>query len=230
MRTFKDIFAIIPARGGSKGIRNKNLKEIDGIPLIKRTINIAKESKFINRIFVSTNSQEIATLCQKSGADIIHRPTELGLDQTSSEDVLIHAIEYLEESKKIIPKLVVFLQCTSPFSLTKDIDGTIEKLIEDGADCAFAGADFKHFLWNQKGDFMAGINHDEKVSRQRRQDLKPQYIEAGSVYVFKTSGFLKSKNRFFGKITMNKISPKRILEIDDQFELEMAKNLSKILM
>ena len=229
MKNSNVVSAIIPARGGSKGIKDKNLKEIDGIPLIKRTINIARESKFINRIFVSTDSQKIATLSQKSGADIIHRPTELGLDQTSSEDVLIHALEYLEKSKNIIPKLTVFLQCTSPFSLAKDIDGTIEKLIENDADCAFAGAEFNHFLWNQKGEFMAGINHDEKVPRKRRQDLQPQYIEAGSVYVFKTRGFLKSKNRFFGRITMNEISPERIFEIDNQFELEMAKNLTNIL-
>ena len=145
MRTFKDIFAIIPARGGSKGIRNKNLKEIDGIPLIKRTINIAKESKFINRIFVSTDSQEIATLCQKSGADIIHRPTELGLDQTSSEDVLIHAYkEMIKSTEK--PSIIVLLFANNPAISIDLVKQGIKKLTDDESyDSAFSVSKYNMF-------------------------------------------------------------------------------------
>ncbi|MGB8703288.1 MAG: acylneuraminate cytidylyltransferase, partial [Thermosynechococcaceae cyanobacterium] len=105
--------AIIPARGGSKGLPRKNVRPLLNLPLIAHTILDAKESKFINSIFVSTDDQEIANISRSYDVKVIDRPEELSSDTASSESSLIHALSEIEEHY-ISPDLIVFLQCTSP--------------------------------------------------------------------------------------------------------------------
>ena len=139
-------------------------------------------------------------------------------------------LQKLNEKESYVPDITVFLQCTSPFTISEDIDSTIELLINNSADSAFAASTFKHFLWgkNSKGELI-GINHNEKHSRERRQDIYTQYLEAGSVYVFLTKGFLKNENRFFGNISLYEIPQKRLFEIDTPSELKIANEIEKLL-
>jgi N-acylneuraminate cytidylyltransferase len=139
-------------------------------------------------------------------------------------------LEQLKIKEKYVPDITVFLQCTSPFTLSEDIDGTIHALIDNNADSVFSATEFKHFLWSiGKNGPMVGINHNEKYDRKRRQDLSPQYLETGSVYAFLTSGFLKHKNRFFGIISMYQMPDKRVFEIDTLIELEIANQIEKLM-
>ena len=212
--------AIIPARGGSKGLPRKNILPIAGKPLVAWTIEAARASRHIADVYVSTDSPEIAAISRRFGAKVIDRPAEISGDKASSESAILHALEVLE-AQGIHPQLTVFLQCTSPLTETADIDGVIEKLEGEGADSALSVAPFFHFLWKPTAEGGVGINHDKRF-RLRRQDMEPQFLENGAVYVFRTAGFRESKHRFFGKTVLHALDADKVLEIDDPVEMEIA--------
>ena len=224
MEPTNKVIAIIPARGGSKGIPRKNIRPIANKPLIAFTIEAALQSEYISDVYVSSDDDEILDTASKFGALIIRRPYELADDQASSETTLIHALQYIGQQGNELPAAFAFLQCTSPLSTTEDISGTIQKLFETGADCAFAAARFHGFIWAETDQAAKGVNHSE-LFRQRRQDRQPEFIEAGSVYVMRTMEFLKQKNRFFGKIALHEIPIENVLEIDEPADFEKASAL-----
>ena len=216
------ILAIIPARGGSKGIPHKNLKMLAGFPLLAWSIRAAQQSRYINRIVVSTDDKAIAEAARQFGAEPIERPASISDDHASSESALLHVLENLKESENYQPDLIVFLQCTSPLTLAEDMDDCIQKLIEDQADTATTVTSFHYFVWkNTASGGGEGINHD-KAFRPRRQDREPQYLETGAVYVMRTDGFIKHKHRFFGKTVLSEMPAERVQEIDDPVDLIIA--------
>ena len=211
------VCAIIPARGGSKSIKKKNIQCVGGIPLIVRSINAAKGSKFVDRIIVSTDDHEISQLSKENDAEVFDRNPEISNDYASSEAVLIDVLNKIKINETSLPDITVFLQCTSPFINSDDIDGIINRFIETNADSAFSATIFKHFVWGKnKNNSMVGINHNERLYRKRR-----------SIYVFKSNEFLKYKNRFFGNIAVYTIPDNRSLEIDDKDDLSLADLMSK---
>jgi len=220
-----EILAIIPARGGSKGIPMKNIYPLAGKPLLAYNIESARATPSINRVVVSTDHEEIAKVAQQFGAEVVWRPTEISGDAATSESALRHVIQHLKESENYFPDLIVFLQCTSPLTLAEDMEGTIQALLTNNADSALSVTPFHYFLWgyDKNGEVMA-INHDKYV-RPRRQDRDPQYVETGAVYVMRTEGFLKANHRFFGKIAMYHMPTERRLEIDDPVDMEVAEVL-----
>ena len=219
--------AIIPARGGSKGVPEKNLRVLAGKPLIAHSIQSALQAKVVSRVIVSTDSHEIAQVSKEFGAEIIWRPSELTGDTASSESALLHVLASLEKTENYKPDVTIFLQCTSPLTIPSDIDGTVQALLDEEADSAFAAIPFHYFLWRKSAeDEMEGINHDKRV-RLLRQEREPQYLEAGSVYVMKTDGFKKAKHRFFGKTAIHVIPRGRCWEIDEPFDLVVAEFLLK---
>src|SRR6185312_10262279 len=122
--------AVIPARGGSKGIPGKNLKRIAGQPLIALSIQAAKRAKRVQRVIVSTDDPAIAEVAREHGAEVMVRPAELSTDAASSESALLHVLEQLERTENYKPQLLVFLQCTSPLTEPEDIDGSVELLLQ----------------------------------------------------------------------------------------------------
>jgi len=221
-----ECLAIIPARGGSKGIPRKNLTSLAGKPLIAHSIEAALLARTVNRVVVSTDDSEIAVAAKEYGAEIIQRPAEISGDLASSESALLHVLETLKLSEGYSPDLVVFLQCTSPLTLAGDIDSTIQALLEEGADTALAVAPFHYFLWRIEADEdgvqdAVAINHD-KHSRPLRQEREPQFIETGAVYVMRTPGFLEAGYRFFGKTALYEMPLERRLEIDEPIDLQIA--------
>lgn len=216
------VLAIIPARGKSKGIPQKNLQIVAGHPLVAWSIKAAKGSAHINRIVVSTDDQSIAETALYYGAEVVDRPDEISGDEASSESALLHVLETLQNREGYESDLVVFLQCTSPLTITVDIDKCIDKFIRENGDTATTVTDFHYFLWRETSDGNAeGINH-EKTIRERRQDRAPQYLETGAVYLMKTRGFLQHKHRFFGKTILSVMPPSRVLEIDNPSDLLIA--------
>lgn len=217
--------AIIPARGGSKGIPHKNLQRVDGVPLIGRTIQAALGSKSIDRVFVSTDDVEIASAARAYGAEIIQRPAAISGDTASSESALLHGLDSLQENEAYVPDILVFLQCTSPFTSAEDIDGVVNSLLRERADSAFSAIPFHYFVWKQEPDRSAeGVNHDKRI-RPRRQDREAQYLETGSVYAVRCDGFKVAKHRFFGKTVFYLTPPERAFEIDEPGDLLTAQAL-----
>jgi YrbI family 3-deoxy-D-manno-octulosonate 8-phosphate phosphatase len=217
--------AIIPARGGSKGIPRKNVLSVAGKPLLAWNIEAACAASRVNRVVVSTDDPEIAAVARRFGADVVDRPAEISGDRASSEAALLHVLEHLDASEGYRPEVVVFLQCTSPLTASEDIDGTIEAMEREGADTALAVIPFHYFLWKPDAAGGAvGINHDKRV-RPMRQDREPQFLESGAIYVMKTDGFRETKHRFFGKTAMYEMPAERRWEIDDPVDLEIAEVL-----
>lgn len=217
------VYCIIPARGGSKRIKNKNLIKINKEYLINHTIKHALKSKKVNQIYVSTNDNKIIKIIRKK-INIIKRPEKISKDNTSTEEVVTHFLKKLEDEKKKLPKYIVLLQCTSPLREKNDIDKAIMLLKKYKYDSIFSGTKNKNLFWIRHKK-LRPINYRPK-KRVREQNMKEQFIENGSIYVFTTKGFLKSKCRLFGKIGIYLMSKQNSFQIDD---LEDQKILEKII-
>ena len=156
-----ETLAIIPARGGSKGIPRKNVLPLAGKPLIAHNILAARAASRVSRVVVSTDDAEIAAVAKDYGAEVVMRPDALAGDVSRSEDALLHVLDTLEQEEDYRPDMIAFLQCTSPLTAPEDIDGTLAALGDKGADSALAVVPFHYFLWSEQGDGGAdGINHD----------------------------------------------------------------------
>ena len=218
------ILAIIPARGGSKGIPGKNIKPLRGKPLIHYNIKAALESNLVARVVVSTDDEGIAKASRDSGAEVIMRPKSISGDKASSEDALIHVLNELKQKENYVPDVVVFLQCTSPLTLSEDIDGTVAVLNKENADSAFSASLFYHDVWRIDEFGAEGINHNKSI-RPMRQDREEQFLENGAIYVFNSEGFKKYCHRFFGKTVIYKMPVERTLEIDEPYDFIIAEYL-----
>jgi N-acylneuraminate cytidylyltransferase len=221
-------WVVIPARGGSKGIPGKNLKKIGGRSLIRRAVDAALAASLVSRVVVSTEDAAIAAEAKAAGADIVIRPAALASDVASSESALLHALDALEHEAPGIPDILVFVQCTSPFIVPDDIDGTIRALTSSHADTAFTGTLSHGFLWQRDFDGNAtGINHD-KLARQRRQDREAEFLETGSVYAMRVNGFRAARHRFFGKTVVHEVTSLTAFEIDEPEDLARARALAPL--
>lgn len=217
--------AVVPARGGSRTIPRKNLILLAGKPLIAHAIERANLAQTIDRVVVSTDDGEIAAIARKYGAAVVQRPLEISGDSSPSEAALLHTLDFLREAENYEPDLLILLQCTSPLTLPEDIDGTVRALLDENADSALAVVPFHYFLWRRDGDGDSrGINHDKQI-RPMRQQLEPQFLETGAVYVMRTAGFKQARHRFFGRTAMYVMPPQRCLEIDDAGDLRVAEIL-----
>lgn len=207
--------AIIPARGGSKGIPRKNVKLLCGKPLVAWTIEAARAAESIDRLVVSTDDREIAAVSRKFGAEVTMRPAEISGDRASSESALLHVLQTLNVEEGYRPDIVAFLQCTSPLTKPEDIDGTVRVVSEGGCDSAVTMTAFHHFVWRQdKQGHLRGVNHDPS-KRLTRQEREPEFLEVGAVYALSTEGFLESEFRFFGRVGKYLIPRERAFEIDE---------------
>lgn len=208
--------AIIPARGGSKGIPGKNLKVVGGLPLIAHSIRQALASTLVDAVYVSTDDPEIARVSRQYGARVIDRPARIAGDTASSESALIHALEEVEKTGPV--ELVVFLQCTSPIREAGDIDGAVATLRDEGADSLLSVSPSHRFLWKRGENGPVALNYDP-ASRPRRQDLDPQFVENGSIYVFKPWVLKEKGNRLGGRTALYVMSARAAFEIDDELDL-----------
>ncbi|RYD23728.1 MAG: acylneuraminate cytidylyltransferase [Verrucomicrobiaceae bacterium] len=192
--------AIIPARGGSKGLLLKNLRKIGGYRLLTRSIMAASRCDLVSEVYVSTDCPELAHVATLAGAKVVIRPESLATDEASSEDALLHVLGEIGKTGDL-PDIVAFLQCTSPFTTAGEVRATIEPLIAGRADSAFLAKRSHGFIWRNGDDgLVGGVNHDHRKQRVRRQDLAPEYQETGAVYAFFARDFLEKRNRFIGRI------------------------------
>lgn len=224
------ILAIIPARGGSKGVSKKNIKSLDGIPLIGHTLQEAKKSKYIDKIVVSTDDVEIAEIALNFGGEVpILRPKELATDTSSTVDTIIHMIDYLKEKVYYMPDYICLLQCTSPLRTYNDIDGAIEKLLHTDFDgiISVCEAEVNPYWTNVfvKDNLKYFIEEGRKTTR--RQDLPRIYRYNGAIYIIKTEVFIKELTFETDNITGYIMSNENSIDIDTFLDFKIAEILMK---
>jgi N-acylneuraminate cytidylyltransferase len=221
-----NIVAIILARGGSKGIPNKNVIEFCGKPLIAWTIQQCLSSKYISDVWVSSDSQDILNVSEKYGAKLIKRPENISGDSASSELAWKHAIEMIQGGSNI--DLVFAPQVTSPLREVKDIDGAIEKMVNSNADSLLSTVEIEDFfIWKQgKEGAPESVNYDFK-NRKPRQEIEKKYLENGSFYIFKPQLLKDSNNRLGGRILLYKMDKHKMFQIDNVEDIELSAIIMK---
>jgi CMP-N,N'-diacetyllegionaminic acid synthase len=219
-----DIVAVILARGGSKGVPNKNIIDFCGKPLIAWTIEQCLFSKYISEVWVSSDSQNILDIAEKYGAKTIKRPDDISGDLATSESAWLNAVEFIEESYNI--NLVLAPQVTSPLREVKDINNAIELFQKENYDSMFSGSIVEDlFFWEEgKDSKLQSVNYNY-LNRQRRQDVEGKIIENGSFYIFKPEIIKKYNNRFGGKIGFSKMEFWKMFEIDNLVDVRMCQAL-----
>ena len=218
--------AIIPARGGSKGIPKKNLKKFCGKPLLVWTINQALKTKSIDSVWVSSDSVEILKVSKKAGANVIVRPKYLSADTTTSESAWLHALDHIEKKTKAVD-IVIGLQATNPIRESSDITNAIAKFQQTHADSLFTGSDIgNYFIWKKINKKLSSLNYNYK-KRPRRQDFQEQFVENGSIYVFKPKILRKFNNRLGGKIEISLMENWKSFDIDTLDDFKLCETLMK---
>jgi YrbI family 3-deoxy-D-manno-octulosonate 8-phosphate phosphatase len=221
------ILAVIPARGGSKGISRKNVRLIGGKPLLGWSIEAARSSKRVDRIAVSTDDPEIATVAQSFGAEVIDRPAEISGDTASSESALLHALDHLRDIERYEPDTVVFLQATSPLRRPDDIQAAIETMERAGADSLFSACPAHGFVWRLHEGQLRSLTYDYR-SRPRRQDIGEDLVENGSIYAFRPRILREYNNRLGGKVAVYLMDPLDSFQIDEPGDFERLERLAAL--
>lgn len=223
-----EVLAIIPARGGSKGIPRKNIRLLAGRPLIAHTIDQAKRSKYISRIIVSTDDEDIAKIARKWGAEVIKRPSELAKDKTPTIEVILHVLDFLRKEEKYTPDVIVLLQPTSPLRASKDIDNSIE-LFLNCQNCLslVSVTEFDHPpFWAMKIEdkFLKPL-FDRKYFKVRRQELPRAYRPNGAIFIATPEVLYKYKTFYTPKTIAYVMPLERSIDIDTEFDFLLAEFL-----
>ena len=220
------IVAVIPARGGSKGLKDKNIKMIHGKPLIAWTIEAALESVYIDRLIVTTDCERIASIAKEYGAEVpFIRPANLATDEAAGIAPVLHAIEFLEKHE-YSADYTMLLQCTSPLRRTIHIDESIEIFLNESVDSLTSVSELEHPpLWNRmidkEGFLQHFIEYDEK-GKYQRQDFKKVYRLNGAIYIANTEKLKKEQSFFVGNVKPYLMSKQDSIDIDDEFDFEVA--------
>lgn len=218
------VLALIPARGGSKGIPHKNVQPLAGKPLLAYSIEQARATRSITRVVVSTDDDAIAAVANQYGAQVVWRPAEISGDTATSESALLHALDYLRDTERYEPDLVVFLQATSPLRQVDDIQNAIETLRREQADSLFSACAVEGFVWRKEGEQLTSLTFDYR-HRQRRQDAPEDLMENGSIYVFKPWTLRQFDNRLGGKIAVYRMNLLDSFQVDEPSDLELMAQL-----
>jgi CMP-N,N'-diacetyllegionaminic acid synthase len=226
------ILGLIPARAGSKGIPGKNIKLLDGKPLIQYAIEGALESGSITKVAVSTDSQEIADISRNLGADVpFIRPSHLADDSSPTIDTVIHSLEYYQNQGEHFDA-VCLLQTTHPFRTSQDIESSIKKFKVDSADTLISVIDVPHefnphwvFIKDAVGNFKIATGDEKIISR--RQELPDAYIRNGAIYITQSSVLLKEKSLYGKRLSAYKMSSDNHVNLDTKDDWRRAEAIIK---
>lgn len=218
--------AIIPARGGSKGIAYKNIVLLNDRPLIDYTIKASLGSRFITETYVTSESDKILSVAGQSGAKLIKRPAELATDTATSESAMIHAIEYLSSQTGTVPEITVLLQPTSPLRDAEDIDRAFELFFSSRADALISGTEpdinpLKRMLVREDG-MLKTITEDRMAPFKARQLLPRAFGPNGAIYIIKTAIFMQTGMLLTGNTIPFYMDKAKSHDIDTMADLEQA--------
>jgi N-acylneuraminate cytidylyltransferase len=206
--------AVIAARGGSKGIPNKNLVELCGKPLLAWSVEQARGAKGVDVVAVSSDSDAILAVAERHGAIGVRRPAEISGDTAPSEAAWRHALDALDGERGPFADIVA-LQATSPIREPSDIDGAIACYERDGVDSVVSVCEVEDFFnWRIDANGQAeSVNYDYRT-RRRRQEIERRYLENGSIYVFPATMLRETNNRLGGRIGLYIMERHKMFQID----------------
>ena len=223
----KTFLAIIPARGGSKRLPRKNVLDLCGKPLIAWSIEAGLNSKYIDKVVVTSDDDEILNISEEFGTEIIKRPDELASDTATTFDAIKHTIENMKKYDYII-----LLQPTTPLRNEKHIDEAIEILESKNADAAISVCEMDHSpLWSNTLDESLSIEGflKDEVLNKRSQDLEKYYRLNGAIYICKTENLLEEKSFFLKEnIFAYVMDRKSSVDIDEEIDFKIAEVLKKV--
>jgi CMP-N,N'-diacetyllegionaminic acid synthase len=224
------ILAIIPARGGSKGIPGKNIKLLNGKPLMEYTTEIALQSKLLTEVIVSTEDDSIAALARSLGIKVpFVRPLALAQDKTPTIDVILHALQWYE-NQNIFFDAVCLLQVTSPFRTVEFLDKAVEKFIQTNGDSLVSVQKVPHeynphwvFEVDSTGNLKIATGETEIIPR--RQELPIAYHRDGNIYITKTEVLLNEHSLYGNSISFIESDPELYVNIDTMEDWEKAEQI-----
>jgi|TARA_Y100000310_G_scaffold214702_1_gene215649 N-acylneuraminate cytidylyltransferase/CMP-N,N'-diacetyllegionaminic acid synthase len=221
-----NILCVITARGGSKGIPGKNIKDLGGKPLIAYSIEQAKKSKLITHSIVSTDDKEIAEVSKKHGGEVpFMRPSELAEDDTPHLPVMRHAVSFMEEKLGIIFDYIVIFQPTSPFRTVEDIDCTIQKLVDTKANSAVSVCEVETKYHPMKMKKLEGdkvLPYFIPESSTLRQELPKAYKRSSAVYAMDRTHLMEGESLYGDHIVGHIVPANRSIDIDVPFDWTLA--------
>jgi N-acylneuraminate cytidylyltransferase len=229
----KNILGIIPARGGSKNIPNKNLAWLNGKPLIQYTIDAAKNSKFISRLILSSDSDEIMEYCKDKNVEVpFKRPVDIAGDSTPMIEVVKHALEFLKKEENYAPDIIVILQPTSPLRRVSHIDEALEQFMNSGADSLVSVIEVPHqfnpysVMKYENNWVYPFMSYDEKKNTRQ---LKPKFFARnGPAILAFTYDCISNKDSMYGeKIIPYLMKKENSIDIDDLTDLKIAEYIMK---
>ena len=225
-----EILAVIPARGGSKGIPRKNIRPLNGRPLIYYTIEEAKKSKYVSRFIVSTEDQKISIISKKFGAEVLKRPKRLARDDTSTIDVIIHILKQLKRRENYTPDLIVLLQPTSPLRTNKDIDNAINTFLNCKKCLSLVSVTkFSHspfWAFKIKNKYLSPA-FGYKYLKTRRQKIPKLYRPNGAIFISTPKVLFKYKTFYTPKTIAYVMPLERSIDIDTNLDFLIAELLIK---
>lgn len=226
------VLGVVCARGGSKGIKNKNIRELNGIPLIAYTINILKKWGKASRIICSTDSPEIAKIANEYGAEVpFVRPAELSTDTAPKMPVLQHALRYCEDNDGIRYDTIIDLQPTSPLRKVQDLDGALDEFLKSKADVLYSVYESKvnpYFTLvelDAKGN--AHLSKKLEGAVNRRQDAPKVYAMNGSIYIYKRDFMLQARELHCENERIYVMDEISSIDIDSELDFMIAECLIK---
>jgi CMP-N,N'-diacetyllegionaminic acid synthase len=228
------ILGIIPARGGSKGVPRKNIKLLNGKPLLQYTTEIALESQYLTDVILSSEDKQIITVAESLGIQVpFIRPSALADDQAPTIDVIIHALQWYG-NQAIFFDAVCLLQVTSPFRTVEFLDKAITKFMNSGCDSLVSVQKVPHeynphwtFEVNLEGNLKIATGEDQIISR--RQELPDAYHRDGSIYITKAEVLLQQHSLYGKSTSFIESSPEFHVNIDTLADWEKAEQISRIL-
>jgi CMP-N,N'-diacetyllegionaminic acid synthase len=212
------IICIIPARGGSKGVPLKNIQLLGGKPLLAYSIEQARQCAAIQQVIVTTDHPEVARVARECGARVIDRPEGISGDTATSESALAHVLDHLWENDGLEPDLVVFLQATSPLRQPHDLTNALETFQRLQVDSLFSACTYHGFIWRREDGRLNSLTYDYQ-HRQRRQDALEDFLENGSIYIFKPWVLRRFNNRLGGKTGVY------LMDFYDSFQIDTPADL-----
>ncbi len=228
------IVAVIPARGGSKGIKDKNIRDLNGHPLIAYSVAAALECPLVDRVICSTDSEQIAAVAKKYGAEVpFMRPSELAQDDSRDYEVFEHVIHWLKENENYTPNIMVQLRPTSPLRETGVLEKAIETLIATPEADSVRSVSipdvtpYKMWCETDSGELKPLLQLDgtDEPFNAPRQSLPVVYAQTGTYDLFKVSSFIEYRSMTGKSIYPIIMERANWVDIDDEAALRMAANL-----
>jgi len=223
----KKIIALIPARGGSKGLPGKNIKNFAGKPLIAYTIESAKKSKLVSKVVVSTDAKDIAAVAKKYGAEVIDRPKNLATDIAPVSGAVLHSLNWLKEQGETF-NLLVLLQPTSPLRTSQDIDDALKTFVKSKGDSLVSVSPVDHSPYRMfKIEKYLKPLFGQKYLKARKQDPPKVYRPNGAIYVLPATTFYKHRKFYVGRVVPYIMPLEKSIDIDSLRDFLFAELLFK---